>query len=200
MEFSEARKVKRSSLLKGYEGRMDITGSAYCNMGNRTVHFKIKDGGDGLQSAWLAWTCVSRFGAVGCWFVCRSYADYRCFSLPFYSIFTSFYLAPSIFFLGFLLCSMRHQVVSATMRRRAALSSATASLRAPELGPGLQTSTKRFIVWTGCCRVSLQRMGVKCYAIIFIEWVVQELLFSAKIQRKDSIEPGRCCLQGPTPK
>lgn len=60
-------------------------------------------------------------------------------------------------------CSMRHQVGTATLGCRAALttSSATACLRVPGPGPSLQMSMKPYIIWTGCSRVSLWHTSMK---------------------------------------
>lgn len=78
---------------------------------------------------------------------------------------TSFSFAPT--------CSMRHQVGSATLGCRAALtaSSATACLRLRGAGASLQTSTKPCTIWTGCSKVSLRHPSTKaldtfarCYA------------------------------------
>lgn len=113
--------------------------------------------------------------------LCRSYADYRCFSLPphvwtFLCMLFSFLPAPTVLlpFLSSPLflpsrcppplppCSMRHQVGSATLGCRAALraSSATACLRVRGPGPTLQMSTKPYITWTGCSMVSLQQTSM----------------------------------------
>lgn len=121
--------------------------------------------GSGLWQAFPLW-------------LCRSYADFGCFSLP-----PSISPSPLLLFLITLycpsppclsgpfshlderlyltllpspFCSTRPQVGSATLGCRAArtASSATACLRARGPGSRRQTSAKRFIIWTGCSRVS----------------------------------------------
>lgn len=91
-------------------------------------------------------------------------------------------------------CSMRHQVGSATLGCRAALraSSATACLRVRGPGPSLRTSTRPYIIWTGCSRVSLQNTGMKAldvFAGSSVIVIAASLIVSYFISLLDLITP-----------
>lgn len=129
--------------------------------------------------AWSQW--LSRFGAVGCVAMltialspslpCLN-STLFCFVLPLFFSSTRLLPLPTfpshcptsiISFItlptSFLLCppcSMRHQVGSATLGCRAALtaSSATACLGFRGAGASLRTSMKPCTIWTGCSKVS----------------------------------------------